>query len=314
MQKELEDHVLRKHWKAIPLNFLPPNKRPLPMVWSMKRKHNRLGEINKWKARLCAGGHKSIENVNYWATYSPVVSRSAVRLILVLELINNWTMRSIDFVMAFPQAHTKTDIYMKPPTVPSNFVIPDLPKFMDRFTHVYKLIKKLYGLKDVGRTWHKFLHKGLLECNWKQSDIDDCLFTQRDILLLLYVDDAILVSKSNNRIEAEIRSLKSSFGITEKGPLKDYLGTRFDRNSDGSIELTQHRMIQRAVKVIGLDVNDRHVKMHNYPASSEKLLDNDPNGKPRLQPWHYRSAVDFLSYISAMIRPDINMPVQQCIP
>ena len=51
--------------------------------------------------------------------------------------------------MAFPQAATKTDIYMKPPTVPSDFVIPDLPKFMDRFTHVYKIINNLYVLKDA---------------------------------------------------------------------------------------------------------------------------------------------------------------------
>ena len=52
--------------------------------------------------------------------------------------------------------------------------------------------------------------------------------------------------------------------------------------------------------------------MHDSPASSEKLLDNDSNGKPRLQPWHYCSAVGCLSYISAMIRPDITMLVQQC--
>ena len=101
MQKELEDHVLRKHWEVIPLHPLPPNKRPLPMVWSIKRKLNLLGEITKWEARLCTGGHKSIENVDYWETNPPVVSWSTVRLILVLALINNWTMRSINFVVAF---------------------------------------------------------------------------------------------------------------------------------------------------------------------------------------------------------------------
>ena len=183
---------------------------------------------------------------------------------------------------------------------------------MDRFTHVYKLTKNLYGLKYAGRTWYEFLRKGLLERNWKQSEIDDCLLTKGEILLLIYVDDAIMVSKSNKRIDAEIRSLKSSFGLTKKGPLKDYLGTRFDRNADGSIEPAQPRMIQRALKVVGLDVNDQHVKMNNSPASSKKLLDNDPNGKSCLQPWHYCSAVGCLSYISLMIHPDITMAVQQC--
>ena len=47
--------------------------------------------------------------------------------------------------MEFPQDATKTYIYMKPPIVPSEFVIPDLPKFMDRFNHICKLIKNLYG-------------------------------------------------------------------------------------------------------------------------------------------------------------------------
>ena len=56
---------------------------------------------------------------------------------------------------------------MKPPTVPSDFVIPDLPKFVDRFNHVYKIIKNLYGLKDSGRTLHEFLQACLLDRNWK---------------------------------------------------------------------------------------------------------------------------------------------------
>ena len=123
--------------------------------------------------------------------------------------------------MTFPQAATNNYIYMKPPTFPSEFVIPDLSKFMDRFTHIYKLINSLYGLKDAGRTWHEFLSSGLLDRNWKQSEIDDCMFTKGDILLLLYVDDAILISRINKRIDAEIRSLKYSFNLTDEGPLKD---------------------------------------------------------------------------------------------
>ena len=87
-------------------------------------------------------------------------------------------MRSINFVMTFPQAATKTDIYMNPPTGPSDFVITDLPKFIDRFTHVNKLTKNLNGLKDTGINWHELFRAGLLDCNWKQSKIDDCLFTK----------------------------------------------------------------------------------------------------------------------------------------
>ena len=74
MEKELRDHINRKHWKVVPLKSISVGKHVIPMVWSMKRKWNPLGDIVKWKARLCAGGHQSIESFDYWATYSPVVS------------------------------------------------------------------------------------------------------------------------------------------------------------------------------------------------------------------------------------------------
>ena len=82
---------------------------------------------------------------------------------------------------------------MRPPKVPSGFSIPNLPTFSDRFLNVYKLLKNLYGLKDAGKTWFDFLKKGLPERGWKQSEIDSCLFTKDNILLIVYVDDAILI-------------------------------------------------------------------------------------------------------------------------
>ena len=47
------------------------------------------------------------------------------------------------------------------------------------------------------------------------------------------------------------------------------------------------------------------------PASSSQLLDDNPDGQPRQQTWHYRSVVGCLSYLQAMIRPDLTMAVQQ---
>jgi hypothetical protein len=143
MKKGLNDPIDRKHWKVIPASAVPKHKLPIPMVWSMKRKRKPIGEITKWKARLCAGGHRSLLHIDYWLTYSPVVSWNTVRLVIVTALLNDWHMQSIDFVLAFPQAPIKTDIYMKPPKVPAKFDIPDLPSLSDRFTKVYKLLRNL---------------------------------------------------------------------------------------------------------------------------------------------------------------------------
>jgi hypothetical protein len=312
MYKELQDHVNRRHWVVVPLKSVPANKKPLPMVWSMKRKRNPIGEITKWKARLCAGGHKSIQFVDYWSTYSPVVSWSTVRLLIIIAIINDWHMRSIDFVLAYPQAAVKTDIYMMPPKVPPGFVIPDLPTMSQRVSSVYKLLQNLYGLKDAGKTWYDHLRKGLLARGWRQSEIDGCLFTKEGIILVVYVDDAILISPFKTKINLEIESLKREYDLTDEGELQDYLGIRFDRRDDGSLKLTQPRMIERVLEIVGLSKDGERVKLHDTPASEHQMLDNNPDGAVRSQVWNYRSAVGCLSYIQAMIRPDITMAVQQC--
>lgn len=310
MHKELNDHVQRKHWKVVPRKSMPLYKKALPMVWSMKRKRDPLGDIVKWKARLCAGGHRSLEHIDYWSTYSPVVSWNTVRLMVIFALINDWHMEAIDFVLAFPQAPVKTDIYMQPPKVPPDFTIPDLPNFADRFLCLYKLIKNLYGLKDAGKTWFDFLRTGLEDRGWKQSELDTCLFTKKGIILIVYVDDAILISPDKDLIAAEIKSLQEGYALTDDGPLKDYLGTRFIKHPDGSIEMLQPRMIQRILEILGL--NEESSKRHDTPASDYKLLSKDENGEPRQQSWNYRQAVGSLSYLQAMVRPDITMSVQQC--
>ena len=64
--------------------------------------------------------------------------------------------------------------------------------------------------------------------------------------------------------------------------------------------------------MVGIYPSSKNVKPHNTPASSDCILDNDPDGKPKIQKWNYRSAVGCLSYIQTIIRPDITMATQQC--
>lgn len=139
--------------------------------------------------------------------------------------------------------------------------------------------------------------------------MDSYLFTKPGIILVLYVDDGCILSADSTLIDREIASLQQSFDLTDDGPLKDYLGTRFKRRDDGSLLMTQPKMIQRALSIVGLDKRDNAVKMHDTPASDAKLLDKNPNGQPRKQKWNYRSAVGCLSYLQAMIRPDLTMAV-----
>jgi hypothetical protein len=48
-------------------------------------------------------------------------------------------------------------------------------------------------------------------------------------MLVVYVDDAILISANESLIQSEIASLKKDYDLTDDGELKDYLGTRFEK-------------------------------------------------------------------------------------
>ena len=53
--------------------------------------------------------------VNYWETYAPVVNWISVRFLLILSELAGLESRTIDFVLAFPQADLDVPVYMELP-------------------------------------------------------------------------------------------------------------------------------------------------------------------------------------------------------
>ena len=114
-----------------------------------------------------------------------------------------------------------------------------------------------------------------------------------------------------SKIEYEIKSLQKAYNLTDDGELQDYLETCFTQLEAGVIVLEQPRMIECILEMVGLHA-DKRIKIHNTPACERNLLDKDPEGLPRSQPWNYRLVVGSLSYLQAMIGPDLTFSVQQC--
>ena len=117
MAKEVEDFTVREHWKLVPVTIINELKAKgikfdiIQSVWSFKRKRTPTGELIKHKSRLCAHGGQQTSNT-YWESFSPVVQWTTLRTILTLSLIKGWHARSIDFVLAYPQADLKSNIFM----------------------------------------------------------------------------------------------------------------------------------------------------------------------------------------------------------
>ena len=83
---------------------------------------------------------------------------------------------------------------------------------------VLRLLKNLYGLKDSGLTWFEHLSQGLSAMNFKPILRDPCVFVRGSDILVLYVDDCIIISQSEEEADKIYKDLqKHGFRITDEG-------------------------------------------------------------------------------------------------
>ena len=303
MVKEVQDHEEREHWTIVPRSEIPAGTKTILSIRSFKRKRFPDGRINKHKARLCA--HRGMQQwgINYWETYSPVVNWLSVRTLMAISIIHDLETRSIDFVLAFPQAEVNVPIFME---LPMGF------NCDDSRNQVLRLNKNLYGLKDDSLNFFKMLKEGLERCGYEQqSAADACVFLGKSSVVLVYVDDCIIFqNKGSDEADKLIQNLQEGpekFVFTDDGDLDKYLGVDVKRKKEGSIELTQPHLTERILNQLGMDdaVNPRPTPV------TKPLLHKDLEGLPRKYDWSYRRLVGMLTYLQGTTRPDIAMAVHQ---
>ena len=104
---------------------------------------------------------------------------------------------------------------------------------------VLKLLKNLYGLKDAGLTWFEHLSQGLNELGFKPTDSDPCILLKGSYLIVLYVDDCIIMSKSKAEADKIFNDLKNKgYKMTDEGTMEEYLGILFTHHDDGSFRMS----------------------------------------------------------------------------
>ncbi len=137
---------------------IPKDTKTIMSIWSSKHKRYPDGTLNKHKAHLCAHGRMQTWGQNYWEMYAPVVNWASVCLLLAIAKIHGLSSKSIDLVLAFPQADLEIPVYME---LPIGFGTANIE---DQKYYVLKLNKSLYGLKQAKYNWFTKLSNGLQDC------------------------------------------------------------------------------------------------------------------------------------------------------
>ncbi|GKE10277.1 retrovirus-related pol polyprotein from transposon TNT 1-94, partial [Tanacetum coccineum] len=138
--------------------------------WIYKVKLDEYGDVLKNKARLVAKGYQQEKSIDFEESFESVAHIEAIRIFIANAASKNMTIYQMDVKTAFLKGELKEEVYV---SQPEGFVDPDHP------THVYRLKKALYSLKQVPRAWYDTLSRFLLDNNFSKGAVDPTLFTRK---------------------------------------------------------------------------------------------------------------------------------------
>ncbi|GJZ25864.1 retrovirus-related pol polyprotein from transposon TNT 1-94 [Tanacetum coccineum] len=149
----------------------------IKLKWIYKVKMDEFGGVLKNKARLVAQEFKKEEGIDFEESIAPVTRIEAIRIFVANAAHKNMTIYEMDVKTAFFNGELKEEVYV---SQPEGFVDQDNP------SHVYKLKKALYDLKQAPRAWYDMLSSFLISQHFSKCAVDPTLFTRQagnDLLL-----------------------------------------------------------------------------------------------------------------------------------
>ena len=141
-------------------------------------KSHKDGSVERFKARLVAGGNSQTEGVDFEAIFATVMKLSTFRMALHLAAVRDYNITGIDVSTAFLYGDIDRPVYMRMP--------PGLPRYdADGYELICRLKKSLYGLRQAPRIWYEHFVASLVASGCRRSDARShvCLSTLKDRLL-----------------------------------------------------------------------------------------------------------------------------------
>lgn len=317
IDSELRSMSKNEVWEIVPRPKLTTDGRKANIIdsrWVFKRKTEKDGSI-KFKARLVIRGFKDKNIYELKETYAPVSRLPLVRS--VISIINKFNLMTcqLDVKTAFLNGKIDEEIYME---IPDGVQVSQ----KDRESKVCKLKRALYGLKISPKRWNIRFTEIALKVGLKNSSLEPCLFMWREndkfLILLLYVDDILIASNDQRKLDEVKNELKREFEMTDLGEPKEFLGISIGRDREKQIiTLTQERYINKILLKFGMtglhpqrtpmvttQVANKDRKMRET-SCDDKLLQLT-KAKENIP---YREAVGSLLYLAGATRPDISYAV-----
>ncbi|GJT86580.1 retrovirus-related pol polyprotein from transposon TNT 1-94 [Tanacetum coccineum] len=198
IQEEIHEFKRLQVWELVPC---PDKVMLIKLKWIYKVKTDKFGGVLKNKARLVTQGFRQEERMNFKESFTLVARIEAIHIFVANASNKNMTIIQMDVKTAFLNGELKEKVYV---SQPEGFIDQDNP------SHVYKLKKAMYGLKQAPHAWYDMLSSFLILQHFSKSAVDLTLFTQKAGNNLLLVKP---IEKHLNVVKRIFRYLKGTINM-----------------------------------------------------------------------------------------------------
>jgi hypothetical protein len=227
----------------------PPGYKPISSKLVCHKKLDGEGDVYQHKICLVARGFSQIPDLDFHVTHCAIAKYSTLHALLAIAAREDMELHQVDIVGAYLQGDLDKEIYM---TSPAGLNI------LGKKGWCLRLHKPLYSLKQAGRQWKKKLDETMAHLCFVKSNRDECLYVLHEkgqviLLVLVYVNDAVVASKQLKRIEEFKQQLREFFPIKDLGELHHILGIQVTHNREAhTIMLNQTGYICNVLARFGM--------------------------------------------------------------
>jgi hypothetical protein len=257
-----------------------------------KIKHATEGSIEKHEAIFGACGFSQKEGIDYEETFSHVARYTCIKTIIALATKMKWKLHQMDVKTIFLNGVIEEEVYIEQP---QGFEVED------RKTHVCRLKKAMYELKQAPRSWYGIIDSFLMSLAFTKTKFDLNLYfkvmTDEPVILLLYVYDLFLIGEENLITYCK-KKLATEFEMRYLGLMHYFLGLEVWQ-SPAKIFLNQGKYAAEILKRFDM----LECKAMNTPMETNLKLLIDTSSK-LVYVTLYRHIIGSLMYMTNT-RPDI---------
>lgn len=313
IKAELQQIVDKKVWHGVRTDTLTQDEKRaiLPSSMFLKQKFTAAGELDKYKARLVAGGHRQDKSL-YEDLASPTASLCSVFTTAAIAAQESRKVMTCDIGGAFlhcPIAPTGVTVRMALDKVMTRFLLeiaPEYSKFVrPDGTCIVELDRALYGTVEAAKLWYDNVSATLTADGYVMNPYDFCVFNKvgadgHQTTIVLHVDDMMASCRVDGGLVDLVRILTKKYKevTVKRGRVLDFLGMVFDFSTDGQVSVTMPKYIDDLIKEAGVTVG------RATPATSQLFEVRDaPKATPEEQNYFHKYVAKVL-YLAKRSLPE----------